>query len=177
MTAAGGLEVGTPNDAAEETCWESELAGFLTDLSAVQGETLQVLMRKRECLIGVDTEGLAALAAREKEVIEHLETCLQRRAQLLLKAEREGLPSDSIESLTDALPRAKRRGLGEQVGLVNGQTRLLRHHSLTNWVVVQRTLLHLSQMVEIIATGGRMRPTYSKEIPRDSGGALVDKVV
>jgi flagellar biosynthesis/type III secretory pathway chaperone len=176
MTAENGAEVEKPRDAAEKTPWESELASFLTDLSKVQGETLQVLTRKRQCLVGIDTEGLTALAAQEQQVIDHLDTCLQRRAQLLQKAEQEGLPSDSIESLTDAIPPGKKRKLGDQVKLVSGQTRLLRHHSLTNWVVVQRTLLHLSQMIEIIATGGKKRPTYSKEVPRDTGGALVDRV-
>ena len=58
-----------------------------------------------------------------------------------------------------------------------GKSRLLQHQSLTNWVVVQRTLLHLSQLLEIIATGGRLRPTYGKESPAASGGALLDHAV
>jgi len=37
-------------------------------------------------------------------------------------------------------------------------------------------LLHLSQMLEIIATGGKKRPTYSKDEAPDCGGALVDRV-
>ena len=69
MTAEKGAEVETPRDAAEKTPWESELASFLTDLSKVQGETLQVLTRKRQCLVGIDTEGLTALAAQEQQVI------------------------------------------------------------------------------------------------------------
>jgi hypothetical protein len=52
------------------------------------------------------------------------------------------------------------------------RTRLLQHQSLTNWVIIQRTLLHLSQVIEIIATGGRMQPTYDKNPAR---GALVDQ--
>ena len=48
--------------------------------------------------------------------------------------------------------------------------RLLQHHSLTNWVLVQRTLIHLSQVLEIIATGGRLKPTYGKDDSADSGG-------
>ena len=53
--------------------------------------------------------------------------------------------------------------------------RLLQHHSLTNWVLVQRTLIHLSQMLEIIATGGRLKPTYGKDDSVNSGGFLVDQ--
>jgi hypothetical protein len=62
------------------------------------------------------------------------------------------------------------------------RSRLLQHQCLTNWVLVQRTLLHLSQLIEIIATGGRLQPTYSNSTDRHSphggamvGGALVDR--
>jgi hypothetical protein len=55
------------------------------------------------------------------------------------------------------------------------RTRLLQHQSLTNWVLVQRSLLHLSQLIEIIATGGRLKPTYGNGSDRQSSGALVDR--
>jgi flagellar biosynthesis/type III secretory pathway chaperone len=158
------------------TAWESELASFMTELSSVQNETLEVLSRKRECLASVDVEGLAALAGREDELLTRLQACLTRRAELLENAEKQGLPSASIGALAKALPSGRKGGLGEQVKEANGRTRLLQHHSLTNWVVVQRTLLHLSQMLEIIATGGKKRPTYSKEESANDGGALVDRV-
>jgi len=51
---------------------------------------------------------------------------------------------------------------------------LLQHHSLVNWVVIQRTLLHLSQMLEIIATGGRLQPTYGKGESSTASGTLMD---
>ncbi len=55
------------------------------------------------------------------------------------------------------------------------RARLLQHQSLTNWVFVQRTLIHLSQMLEIIATGGRLHPTYGKGDTADTSGNLVDQ--
>ncbi len=158
------------------TAWESELADFMNDLSNVQNETLEVLTKKRECLAKVDTEGLAAVGAREEELIKRLQECLRRRAELLEKADQQGLPASSIGELAKALPSGQRGELGERVRQANGRTRLLRHQSLTNWVLVQRTLLHLSQMLEIIATGGKKRPTYSKEALPEDGGVLVDRV-
>lgn len=158
------------------TAWESELAGFMNDLSSVQNDTLELLSKKRQCLATVDTEGLAALAGQEEELMNRLQECLGRRAQLLEKADKHGLPATSIGDLAKALPSGEKGGLGKQVRQANGRTRLLRHQSLTNWVVTQRTLLHLSQMLEIIATGGKKRPTYSKEDPAEGGGALVDSV-
>ena len=158
------------------TVWESELAGFMSDLSSVQNETLEVLTQKRQCLAKIDTKGLADLAEREQELMNRLQQCLRRRTELLEKAEREGLPAASIGDLANALPSGRAGELGKQVKDANGRTRLLRHQSLTNWVLVQRTLLHLSQMLEIIATGGKKRPTYSKDTSSDSGGTLVDRV-
>jgi hypothetical protein len=51
---------------------------------------------------------------------------------------------------------------------------LLRHQSLVNWVLVQRHLIYLSQLLEIIATGGRLEPTYEKEGTLSAHGGLVD---
>ena len=158
------------------TAWESELASFMNDLSSVQNETLELLAQKRKCLASIDAAGLDALAGREDELINRLQDCLRRRAELLEKADQEGLPAGSIGDLAKTLPPGKQGGLSEQVKQASARTRLLRHHSLTNWVLVQRTLLHLSQMLEIIATGGKKRPTYSKEETAESGGALVDRV-
>ena len=53
--------------------------------------------------------------------------------------------------------------------------RLLQHESLTNWVLAQRTLLHLSQMVEIIATGGHTKADIWKSREPGARGALVDR--
>ncbi|MFH1267928.1 MAG: hypothetical protein ABIK89_19595, partial [Planctomycetota bacterium] len=81
----------------------------------------------------------------------------------------------NIRSLTAALPDDGRRVLSDQVNEAAGRARLLRHHSLTNWVLVQRTLIHLSQMLEIIATGGQMQPTYERKESVHASGALVDR--
>ena len=164
-------------DSLTDIAWESELAEFLSELSAVQDATLEVLTRKRECLVARDLDGLAEVGRQEEEAIRRLGQCLQQREKLLRRAAEEGLPADSIQSLTAALPGQDRGDLGSQVRQSAGRARLLQHHSLTNWVLAQRTLLHLSQMIEIIATGGRMKPTYGKGEPVHAGGALVDHAV
>ena len=159
-----------------KTAWESELAGFLNELSAVQAESLEILAQKRKLLVAADTEGLAELGRREEDLIGRLKECLEYRQRLLDTAAKEGLPSDSIRSLTDALPGQNNNGLPKQVRDAGRQAKLLEHHSLTNWVLVQRTLIHLSQLLEIIATGGRLKPTYEKDNSLSATGALVDRV-
>lgn len=143
-----------------DSSWESELASFLTDLSAIQQQSLDVLARKRDSLASVDVETLAALDREEAELAERLQQVLARREELLSRARTVGLPAENVRTLAQAVGR--RRELAHQAQEVSHRARLLQHHALTNWVVIQRTLIHLSQLLEIIATGGQMRPTYTK---------------
>ena len=159
-----------------QTPWESEIATFMTDLLAVQDETLGVLSKKRQLLGAADAEGLAELGDQEERLVDRLQQCLSRREEMLRRASQEGLPGDSIQALTKSLPKDRRGELPHQLRLSKAQSRLLQHHSLTNWVIAQRTLIHLSQMLEIIATGGRPKPTYGQGVPVAVGsGALVDQ--
>lgn len=158
-----------------EIPWESELAGLLTDLLGVQDELLATLAAKRQLLVETETDGLAAVGRQEEQLISRLQQCLRRREDLLARARQEGLPSASIRALSRAVPGAQREQFDERVRLARSRARLLRHHSFTNWVLVQRTLIHLSQMLEIIATGGRLQPTYGEGEPAGASGALVDR--
>ncbi|MEQ8790168.1 MAG: flagellar export chaperone FlgN [Pirellulaceae bacterium] len=153
---------------------EAELAGLLDELSAVQDEMLMVLGEKRRHMAQRDLEGMRSLEPRERELCTRLENCHRRRLELLELAAGQGLPSDSIGKLASALPGKPAR-LGKQAKEASQRMRLLQHHSLTNWVLAQRSLLHLSQLLEIVATGGRLQPTYTKGDTSQSRGALVDR--
>jgi hypothetical protein len=155
--------------------WEAEIGSLLSELADVQSELLETLHEKRRILASNDHEGLTAMAVREQALVERLQSCHERRQQLLNRASEEGLPSDSIRSLSSHLPVGSRGRMQASIREAADRSRLLQHQSLTNWVLVQRTLLHLSQMIEIIATGGRPRPTYGKGSDRAQSGALVDR--
>jgi hypothetical protein len=93
----------------------------------------------------------------------------------LQQAATQGLPSDSIRSLSLALPQGRRGRVLDDIDQAAERSRLLQNQSLTNWVLMQRTLLHLSQMIEIIATGGQPMPTYGNGALHTKSGALVDQ--
>ena len=158
-----------------ESSWEPELAKFLNDLMVVQDETLEMLNRKRQMIVSADMAGLAAIVPQEESLIHRLQECQERREELLHRAEQAGLPSNSLQALTRALPKSQRESIAPTMKTAVTRTRLLHCESLTNWLVVQKTLLHLSQMLEIIATGGRMQPTYGKDGPPATPGSLVDR--
>jgi hypothetical protein len=160
---------------AMNASWESELGQLLRDLSTAQQELLDVLAEKRRCLAEFDVPGIAALAPREHELSERLAACQQRRLAILAGAAQRGLPAESLRSLVASLPRGDRQPLVQETREATLRARLLAHQSLANWVVVQRTILHLSQLLEIIATGGRLQPTYGKESASAASGSFVDQ--
>lgn len=157
--------------------WETELANLLGELSDVQSEMLDVLSLKRQHMASGDLEAMQGLQPREQEVCDRLQACHHQRSELLDQAGKEGLPSDSIGTLASSLSNEKKGGLAKQVKETSSRMRLLQHHSLTNWVIAQRSLIHLSQLLEIIASGGRLQPTYGKGESVHSRGALVDREV
>lgn len=172
MTAQAELESNAP---ASTNDWEAQIGSLLNTLSAVQADLLALLGEKREALAAGRYEQLGRFTTREAELVGRLEQCRQQRHELLEAAGHQGLPADSVRSLAQALPADDRTGLEKGIEQSRRQSRLLQHHSLTNWVVVQRTLIHLSQMIEIVATGGRMQSTYGTSAHTNSSGALVDR--
>lgn len=157
--------------------WERPLSGLLGELSATQSELLEVLNKKRGFLAKSDQEGLLSLQPEEEKLAERLAACQQRRQELLAMANEQGLPDRDLRTLAGALPEPARKTLRPAIRDAQQKARLVQHQSLTNWVLVQRTLLHLSQMIEIVATGGEKPPTYQKSGQCAAGGALMDRAV
>lgn len=156
--------------------WEREIIGLLDEMSQVQDELFTILAEKRACMMRRDLEGMMAVNAREQEVCQRLETCLQRRQQLLRAARQRNLPHESLGKLARSPISGNRDSLSKRVDESSARMRLLQHESLTNWVMAQRSLLHYSQMLEILAAGGRPNPTYKERGASVSyGGVLVDQ--
>ena len=154
---------------------ETDLAELLQDLLATQDELLALLALKQRLLVAADVPGLDALADRENALLARLEAVRDRRAGLLAQAAAEGQPATNLRALGATLPRSQRQSLEASFDAAARRNRLLEHHSLANWVLAQRTIVHLAQLLEIIATGGRSRPTYEVGQSAFSGGGLVDE--
>ncbi len=160
-----------------EIHWESELAELLNRLSTAQQQLLSLLSRKHDLLAHRNHEGLAELAPEEEALCAELQSCHEQRQHLLEQAELAGLPSDSIQALAKALPQEETQTLRQPLQESIERSRLLRHQSIAQWVVVQRTLLHLSHLLEIFATGGQTQPTYREGGVTESSGALMDQAI
>lgn len=159
------------------THWESDIAELLERLAAAQGGLLALLAEKRTLIAARDHQALAALAPREQHLAAELHACHEQRAALLARANHEGLPGRTLSDLNEALPAPASDRLAAPLEQAQQRARLVRHECLAQWVAVQRSVLHLSQLLEIFATGGRPRPTYGNgEMPAQSG-SLMDQAV
>lgn len=159
-----------------EPAWDEALATLLQELSRVQDELLDVLGRKQQLMAVGDVAGIEALQPREQTLCDDLQHCHERRTQLLAAASRNGLPAGTLGDLASAINAGERGNLRKQVNRASARMRLLQHQSLANWVLAQKALLHVSRLLEIIATGGRLQPTYGKDESKTSAaGTLVDQ--
>jgi len=163
------------NATCPNTEFEIEIAKLLGELSSVQDELFEVLEAKRDSMAERDVEGMASLQPREEQLYQRLDACHRRRTTLLEFAGDQGLPNESLGELVSGLPSGNRKQLSERVNDASARMRLLQHQSLTNWVLAQRSILHLSQLLEIIATGGQLQPTYGRGESPNPSGALVDR--
>jgi hypothetical protein len=168
-------QVALMDDEANTQSWEAEFADLVGELSAAQSDLLAILTEKRALLIQGDGEALAAINLREEQLVGRLQQCQDRRLRLLAQAADQGHPAKNLRVLAKSLPPAQHRQLAPQLDDAARNARTLQHASLTNWVIAQRTLIHLSQLLEIIATGGRLQPTYGREAT-PSAGALLNQV-
>jgi flagellar biosynthesis/type III secretory pathway chaperone len=166
--------VTTAATAATHIDFEAEVGSLLDELSSAQAELFEVLDQKRRALTTADVPTLAALQPREEQLLLRLTQCQERRSELLAAAKREGLPSENVAKLAMKAGGGKASKLGSRVKETAARTRLLQHHSLANWVLAQRSLLHVSQLLEIIATGGRIQPTYGDSESVHARGSLVN---
>jgi len=157
--------------------WQTQISTFLGETLQAQKETAALLERKRELFAKNDLAAIGALAKEEQAAADRLKQCLAEREKLLQYAAAEGLPAQSIEALAKAVVPYSDDEFFALLRSVQYQSQLLRQHNITNWIVTQRGMLHTSQMVEIIATRGKSRGTYTREHQRNvgtTGGTLVD---
>jgi flagellar biosynthesis/type III secretory pathway chaperone len=155
--------------------FEAEITGLLDQLTSVQSELLDVLAKKRTALATADMTALTELQPREESLSSRLLECQNRRTSLLAEAKKEGRPSENVARLANSTSPGKTSKLGNQVKESAARMRILQHQSLANWVLAQRSLLHVSQLLEIIATGGQMRPTYGDKESVHARGSLVNQ--
>ena len=155
--------------------WEVELSDYLAELTSVQSELLDVLNDKRQRMAVADVAGLEETHPRAEQLAQRLQACQTRRPELLNQAAAEGRSVTTLHQLATSLPTEQRGDLAGRVKSAAASTELLRQQTLANWIFAQRSLLHVAEMLEIIATGGRLQPTYGGSDALTATGSLLNQ--
>ncbi|MDR1492431.1 MAG: flagellar protein FlgN [Planctomycetaceae bacterium] len=157
---------------------KKQLSDFLENLLTSQKETTALLERKRSLFAVNDIAAIEAMIPQERQAAETLQQRLAEREKLLQDAAAEGLPSESLETLAHAVVSESDDEFWRMFRTAQYQSQLLRQRNITNWVVAQRGLLHVSQMLDVIASRGQPRPTYARSHGKSTGtvgGSLMDR--
>jgi hypothetical protein len=93
----------------------------------------------------------------------------------LAQARTAHLPDSGLQALCQSLPLRDDKRVQEKLANASNRANLLKHQSLTNWIIAQRNLLHITQLLEIITSGGQSQPTYMSRGSQVAGGFMLDQ--
>ncbi|MDR0869529.1 MAG: flagellar protein FlgN [Planctomycetaceae bacterium] len=155
---------------------KQQILNFFKYLTAVQEKTLAVLQQKQSALVKPDRNVLSTLAAEEQEVLELLQQTRNEREQILTAAQQRGLNAGSVQTVCEQVFEQQTEWK-PLVDSLQERSRQIQFASLTNWTMSQKSLVHLTQILEFIETRGEGKTTYclSKNVPAVTGGGFIDK--
>ncbi|QDT99434.1 hypothetical protein [Gimesia aquarii] len=152
-----------------------QATGILNDLEPIQKQLLNLYQEKSKALKQVDVTRIEQFGVVEEQLTRDLQFVLLRRQELLQAAEKQGLPSDSMQSLLSGLGLDESNPIFQRVSEAQERSQALRHESWVQWIVSQRSYHHYSQILELIAHAGKKVPTYSRgQNENNTGGAIFD---
>ncbi len=159
-----------------------EISQFLTLLAETQQNLLALFEIKRQALDSFQPQELMTLSAREEELGARLQSLVHERSGLLRKARDEGFTVTSLMELSGAIEKTVDdvRVLKAieliRARIVQSQKRtvMLQHESWVHWIIAHRCYNHFTELVDLIAHGGRPAPTYGDKPTSATGGALLD---
>jgi len=154
---------------------KTDLLDFLDQLIETQNQMLAVLHRKQALLVRPEKEAIASISVEEEEAVEKMQQVLSRREELLTAARLQNVNGDSIEQLCEHFfPRNIE--VNKILDEVKHKTHQIRLLAYTNWTMSRQSMIHVSQILELLETRGQGKTTYHPRPPCASGGGLVDRV-
>ena len=155
---------------------KTDLIDFLNRLIETQKQMLAVLHRQQAVLVRPEKEAMALVTADEEVVREKMQQVFSRREELLTAARLQNISGDSIEQLCEHFfPRnIEVQKKLDEARHRRDQIRLLAY---TNWTMSRKSMIHVSQILELLETRGQGKTTYHPR--KDDGtpsGGFVDRV-
>ena len=154
---------------------KTDLLDFLNQLIETQKQMFDVLHKKQKMLVKPEKVALAKITAEEEHMVEKMQQVLNRREELLTSARLQNIDGDSIEQLCrHFFPcNVEVQKLLDEVKHRVHQIHLLAY---TNWTMSRKSMIHVSQILELLETRGQGKTTYHPRHSDGSGGSFVDRV-
>ena len=155
---------------------KTDILDFLNQLIEAQTQTLAVLHKKQTLLVRPEKEAIASISAEEEQTLAKMQKILMRREELLTAARLQNVQGDSIEQLCDHFfPRNIE--VQKLLNEAKHRTQQIQLLAYTNWTMSRKSLIHVSQILELLETRGQGKTTYHTRSSADaSGGGFVDRV-
>jgi hypothetical protein len=157
----------------------SAVADYLDEYLDVQQSLLDVMTAKLDVLAKRSLEEARALDAREADLVERLKACVERRQGLLADPELNETGQPTLKRIVQTIAKSDQDAadlsLSRRFDVAEKNNRELRMRSVSAWVLAQRSVVHWSQMLEIVAAQGKNVPTYKRDRKLRSRGALMDR--
>ncbi len=155
-----------------------DIEELLAALDATQ-DALSVAYRDKRAAIRVsDAAEIDRLTRLEERLVADFQEELRRREQILQRARQVGLPADSLSSVVGTFDESVQEPLLAQIERVRERAEANRRESWILWIVCKQSLRLFSDMIELIANGGRRAPVYLARpgavAELSTGGALLD---
>jgi hypothetical protein len=133
---------------------------------------------KRAAIRAANAPEIERLTKVEERLVVDLQVHLRVREQILQYARQRGRPSDSLGSVVRSFDEPIQEQLLAQLERTREMADANRRESWILWIVCKQSLRLLSDMIELIATGGRRNPIYlarsGGSMELSTGGALLD---
>ncbi|HEV8070026.1 MAG TPA: hypothetical protein VGP76_19950 [Planctomycetaceae bacterium] len=160
----------------------AELARDIEDLLVAIDETQAALAGvyrdKRVAIRHANGPGLDRLTTIEETLVADLQVHLRRREEILQHARQLGLPADSLSSVVRTFDEPLRERLIAQIEETRRTADANRRESWILWIVCKQSLRFFSDVLELIANGGRRAPIYLARpgavAELSTGGSLLD---
>jgi hypothetical protein len=154
-----------------------EIEDLLVGIDETQDALDAVYRDKREAIRRANAPEIDRLTKIEEARVADLQVHLRRREQILLRARQMGLPFDSLTSVVRGFREPLRQTLLASLERTRQMADANRRESWILWIVCKQSLRFCSEVVELIANGGRRAPVYSTRpgaTELSTGGALLD---
>lgn len=153
---------------------KTRIIEFLKQLASAQEKTLKILQEKQTLLVKPEQKALTEIAVEEADALDQLRLAVEKREKILTEAREQGHDVETVQELCEKL-FPNNFEAKKLLNIAQNRSRQLRFLALTNWTISQKSIIHLSQLLEMIETKGQGKTTY-KPTKNSEGGGLVDRV-